>query len=69
MGLGKKLGQMNATANTQVANAHTQVADGGFNSQNIPNLQTSPITQNDVTQIHQLAQEARSDYPLTGYWC
>ena len=62
MGLGKKLGQMNATANTQVANAQIQVADGGFNSQNIPNLQTTPITQNDVTQIHQLAHEARSDY-------
>ena len=62
MGLGKKLGQMNATANTQVANANAPVADGGFNAQNIPNLQPSPITQNDVTQIHQLAQEARSDY-------
>jgi hypothetical protein len=62
MGLGKKLGQMNSTANTQVAAAHAPVADGGFNVQNIPNLQPVPITQQDVTQINQLAQEAHSDY-------
>ena len=62
MGLGKKLGQMNATANTQVAGAHAPIADGGFNAQNIPNLQQSPVTQQDVIQIHQLAQEARTDY-------
>lgn len=62
MGLGKKLGQMNATANTQVAGANVPIADGGFNAQNIPNLQPSPITQQDVTQMHQLAQEARTDY-------
>ena len=62
MGLGKKLGQMNATANTQVANANAPIADGGFNVQNIPNLQPSPITPTDVTQMHQLAQEARADY-------
>lgn len=62
MGLGKKLGQMNATANTQVAAAHAPIADGGFNAQNIPNLQPSPITQQDVIQINQLAQEARSEY-------
>ena len=62
MGLGKKLGQMNSTANVQVASATTPIAEGGFNSQNIPNLQTAPITQNDVTQIHQLAQETHSDY-------
>jgi hypothetical protein len=62
MGLGKKLGHLNTTANTQVAGAHMPIADGGFNSQNIPNLQATPITQNDVSQMHQLAQEARSDY-------
>ena len=62
MGLGKKLGQMNTTANTQVAGAYAPIADGGFNSQNIPNLQATPITTYDVTQIHQLAHEARSDY-------
>lgn len=62
MGLGKKLGQMNSTANTQVANANAPVADGGFNVQNIPNLQPVAVTQQDVSQIHQLAQEARSDY-------
>ena len=62
MGLGKKLGQMNATANTQVAGAHAPIADGGFNAQNIPNLQPSQVTQQDVTQMHQLTQEARADY-------
>jgi hypothetical protein len=62
MGLGKKLGQMNATANTQVASANAPIAEAGFNAQNIPNLQPAPITQQDVTQMQQLAQEARSDY-------
>lgn len=62
MGLGKKLGQMNATANTQVIGAHVPIADGGFNAQNIQNLQQSPVTQQDVIQMHQHAQEARTDY-------
>jgi hypothetical protein len=62
MGLGKKLGQMNSTASAQVANANTSFAENGFNSQNIPNLQSTPITHQDVTQINQLVQEARSDY-------
>lgn len=44
MGLGKKLGQMNVTANTQIAGTHAPIADGGFNAQNIPNLQPSPVT-------------------------
>lgn len=62
MGLGKKLGQMNATANTQVASANAPMAEAGFNAQNIPNLQPSPITQQDVTQINQLARETQSEY-------
>jgi hypothetical protein len=62
MGLGKKLGQMNSTATSQVAHANAPLAENGFNAQNIPNLQPSPITREDVTQMHQLAQEARSDY-------
>ena len=62
MGLGKKLGQMNATANTQVAQANAPLAENGFNVQNIPNLQPTPITREDVSQINQLAQEARNDY-------
>ena len=62
MGLGKKLGQMNSTANVQVASASAPLADNGFNSQNIPNLNVAPITPLDVTQMQQLAQEARTDY-------
>lgn len=62
MGLGKKLGQMNTTANVQVNSAHVPVADGGFNVHNIPNLNVAPITQQDVTNINQLAQEARTEY-------
>ena len=62
MGLGKKLGQMNASVNSQVANANAPLADNGFNAQNIPNLQTTAVTREDVTQINQLVGEARSDY-------
>jgi hypothetical protein len=62
MGLGKKLGHMNTTANTQLADAHFSVANAGFNSQNIPSLQATPITPNDVSQMRQLAHEAQTDY-------
>ena len=62
MGLAKKLGEMNAKTETQVAGAHYPMAYGGFNAQNIPNLQRSPITQQDVLQIHQVAQETQADY-------
>jgi hypothetical protein len=62
MGLGKKLGQMNTTTNVQVNSAHVPVADGGFNAQNIPNLNVAPVTQQDVTNINQLVQEARTEY-------
>ena len=62
MGLGKKLGQMNVTANTQATQANAPLAENGFNAQNIPNLQSVPVTREDVTQINQLAHEARADY-------
>lgn len=62
MGLGKKLGQMNSTANTQVNSANTPVASGGYNAQNIPNLNQVPITQQDVVQMNQLVQETRAEY-------
>lgn len=62
MGLGKKLGQLNATTNEQIVMAHMPVSEGGYNAQNISNLNSVPITSQDVTNMHQLAQDARSDY-------
>jgi hypothetical protein len=62
MGLGKKLGQLNTTANNQVASAQAPLADAGFNANNIPNLQPSPITQSDVQSMSQLVIETQTEY-------
>jgi hypothetical protein len=62
MGLGKKLGQLNSTTSAHVDGAQAPIADRGFNVQNIPSLNPVPVTHNDVTQMHQLVHETRSDY-------
>jgi hypothetical protein len=63
MGLGKKLGQLNTTTNSQLETAKVPVSEGGYNPSNIPTLRTAPaITYSEVKTIQTLSAEARTEY-------
>lgn len=65
MGLGKKLGQYNNVANTQVQQAHLPIADNGYNNNNIPSLPVAvPVTESEILYIKNLENEAVHDYTL-----
>ena len=53
MGLGNKLGQKNIIIQQQLNDARSIPSVGGYNNQNIPNLQNSaPLTQQQSNDIH-----------------
>lgn len=63
MGLGKKLGQLNTTTNSQLETAKVPVSEGGYNASNVPTLRpASAITHSEVTTIQTLSAEARTEY-------
>jgi hypothetical protein len=59
MGLGKKLGQLNNTNSQQLQSAHLPMADGGYNQNNIPTLQSvPPMTQKEMSDVKQIPRES-----------
>jgi hypothetical protein len=65
MGLGKKLGQFNQTTEQQLQFASAPVAEAGFNSDNIPHLQPSAMSNLEVQQVRQLTAEAAMDSQIS----
>jgi len=58
MGLGKKLGQLNDVTQQNLASASAPVSDAGYNSVNVSNLHSEPLTNSESQQIQQLSREA-----------
>ena len=63
MGLGSKLGQLNNKTTQDLNSAKTPVANGGYNTKNVPALQqATPLSNADVQDVRQVSLEARNDY-------